>query len=455
MVLVAAIAAGVLINTAGFLQSSAEQTGQESSAQVTNQIQVASKVGTVAGGSSSDTVRFESPSGSVIAIDSGSTVQIKVTANSLSSNSVLTAGPNGGSSGNLGIDADDTLQFTKVSDSTVEIQNQDTGASIEIDTDKGQSLKLIRSGASTSISSAADIQFVRTYDDPNQGEISLLTATITEVAESGGASPNDANTLGITAGTNGEQYVPLDDGDSDDDNIVISDGTVVEVGSDTASGAQIGGSNKIPISTGDTLLFEFVSDSEIRITNQDTGASVNVGAFTGGATDDIQTNSNTIDLIGPDGTELEVSGGSPFVGLTSSDVDAGVSNNFLLVNEKYQIGGGGVSELNIVAIKGSGADQINMEQTTITTIGPDGSNTLTYSADGATEDQTYAVEAIQDDDDSLPVMTDSDRFRIVINPGTLETGETMTLEVTTESGATTEVRVSVPNTLAGESAVQV
>ena len=36
MVLVAAIAAGVLINTAGFLQGSAEQTGQESSDQVTN-----------------------------------------------------------------------------------------------------------------------------------------------------------------------------------------------------------------------------------------------------------------------------------------------------------------------------------------------------------------------------------------------------------------------------------
>jgi flagellin FlaA/flagellin FlaB len=31
----------------------------------------------------------------------------------------------------------------------------------------------------------------------------------------------------------------------------------------------------------------------------------------------------------------------------------------------------------------------------------------------------------------------------------------MTLELTTESGATTEIRVSVPNTLSGETAVQV
>ncbi|WP_225333144.1 archaellin/type IV pilin N-terminal domain-containing protein [Halomicrobium urmianum] len=45
MVLVAAIAAGVLINTAGFLQSSAEQTGQESQEQVTNRLQVLSSTG--------------------------------------------------------------------------------------------------------------------------------------------------------------------------------------------------------------------------------------------------------------------------------------------------------------------------------------------------------------------------------------------------------------------------
>ena len=45
MVLVAAIAAGVLINTAGFLQSSAEQTGEESQEQVTNRLQVLSATG--------------------------------------------------------------------------------------------------------------------------------------------------------------------------------------------------------------------------------------------------------------------------------------------------------------------------------------------------------------------------------------------------------------------------
>jgi len=55
---VAAIAAGVLINTAGFLQSGAEETGQQSSDQVTNRLQVVSAVGEDIDGSNVDTARI-------------------------------------------------------------------------------------------------------------------------------------------------------------------------------------------------------------------------------------------------------------------------------------------------------------------------------------------------------------------------------------------------------------
>jgi flagellin FlaB len=51
LVLVAAIAAGVLINTAGFLQNQAETTGEESSQQVTNSVKIVSATGEVNGGS--------------------------------------------------------------------------------------------------------------------------------------------------------------------------------------------------------------------------------------------------------------------------------------------------------------------------------------------------------------------------------------------------------------------
>ncbi|ERH05145.1 MAG: archaeal flagellin N-terminal-like domain protein, partial [Halonotius sp. J07HN4] len=45
MVLVAAIAAGVLINTAGLLQAQAQQTGQETTSEVSDLIQVGKIVG--------------------------------------------------------------------------------------------------------------------------------------------------------------------------------------------------------------------------------------------------------------------------------------------------------------------------------------------------------------------------------------------------------------------------
>ncbi|MFC6719370.1 archaellin/type IV pilin N-terminal domain-containing protein [Natrialbaceae archaeon GCM10025810] len=45
MVLVAAIAAGVLINTAGFLQTQAEATGEESTEQVSDNVQVVNSIG--------------------------------------------------------------------------------------------------------------------------------------------------------------------------------------------------------------------------------------------------------------------------------------------------------------------------------------------------------------------------------------------------------------------------
>ncbi|WP_439028358.1 archaellin/type IV pilin N-terminal domain-containing protein [Haloarchaeobius sp. DT45] len=58
MVLVAAVAAGVLINTAGLLESTASDTGQDSQAQVSNQIDVVTAVGETDGTGNVTTLNF-------------------------------------------------------------------------------------------------------------------------------------------------------------------------------------------------------------------------------------------------------------------------------------------------------------------------------------------------------------------------------------------------------------
>jgi len=63
MVLVAAIAAGVLINTAGLLQSQAEATGEESAEQVTDRVVVSTVIGDADNFDASDTDPNDLPSG--------------------------------------------------------------------------------------------------------------------------------------------------------------------------------------------------------------------------------------------------------------------------------------------------------------------------------------------------------------------------------------------------------
>ena len=122
MVLVAAIAAGVLINTAGFLQSSAEESGEQASNQVTNRLVEVSTVGTV-GDVSGDAAVTEieittrlAPGSNDVDLD-GATMQW-VTAGS-SSNLVS---DNSGDSGN----ADGTFTYETLRDDDSSISNDNT-----------------------------------------------------------------------------------------------------------------------------------------------------------------------------------------------------------------------------------------------------------------------------------------------------------------------------------------
>ncbi|QCC50611.1 archaellin/type IV pilin N-terminal domain-containing protein [Halapricum salinum] len=118
MVLVAAIAAGVLINTAGFLQSSAEESGEQASNQVTNRLVEVSTVGTV-NGDTVDSIEITTrlaPGSNDVDLD-GATMQW-VTAGS-SSNLVS---DNSGDSGN----ADGTFTYETLRDDDSSISNDNT-----------------------------------------------------------------------------------------------------------------------------------------------------------------------------------------------------------------------------------------------------------------------------------------------------------------------------------------
>jgi flagellin-like protein len=135
MVLVAAIAAGVLINTAGFLQTQAEATGEESTAQVSDRIQVVSQSGTV--NSSGDQIN-------VTEIDFVLAKAPGAGSIDLAQISVELIGANGqesfeldqlDSESNLGTDAGNVTIFTAPGDNDVVLTDSSDRAEVKVDLD--------------------------------------------------------------------------------------------------------------------------------------------------------------------------------------------------------------------------------------------------------------------------------------------------------------------------------
>jgi flagellin-like protein len=127
-----------------------------------------------------------------------------------------------------------------------------------------------------------------------------------------------------------------------------------------------------------------------------------------------------------------------------------------------------VNDMSLVVQKSPGASDINVSATTFELIGPDGTDRFPFT-NGTAVDET---RSLQDDDTSL---TDSgsglilnsrtDRLVVTLNMtalaqngtfvnGALEPGETATLRINTESGATSIIRIQVPQSLSGEESVE-
>ena len=116
MVLVAAIAAGVLINTAGLLQTQAEATGQESAQQVSDRIQIQSATGEVTGSNGDESISAINVT--VTKAPGADDIQLEnVTYEFVTSSGVVTDVVNGSGSGSdIGVITAETEQDSVITD---------------------------------------------------------------------------------------------------------------------------------------------------------------------------------------------------------------------------------------------------------------------------------------------------------------------------------------------------
>lgn len=114
--------------------------------------------------------------------------------------------------------------------------------------------------------------------------------------------------------------------------------------------------------------------------------------------------------------------------------------------------GPSIETVNITVRRAPGSSDIDLENLTISWIGPSGADTFIYGSG-------YTVGDIKGVSDNV-LDTSDDRAVLSINlsdgstPAELESGDDVTIRITTEAGGTTTVRISVPPSLGGEAAVE-
>jgi len=125
-----------------------------------------------------------------------------------------------------------------------------------------------------------------------------------------------------------------------------------------------------------------------------------------------------------------------------------------------------IQTVRITVEKAPGAGNIDLATTTLQFVHSSGSTDLTYgSYDGTGSGTEFGVVAVQDSDGSLNsddvVLNDpADRAQFVLDTSSIVSsttglgeGDTATVQINTQSGGTTEVRMVVPETLSGMESV--
>jgi flagellin-like protein len=139
-----------------------------------------------------------------------------------------------------------------------------------------------------------------------------------------------------------------------------------------------------------------------------------------------------------------------------------------------------VGVVNVTVTLAPGAEELDLTNTTVSWLGPEGTTVLKTRedlsvSDGEASDAVdegknatvadgedfFAYGTVKDADDTAPVLNDADdRFKLVFDysdfteDNGLEPGEEVTIKIDTAAGASTTIRFSVPDSLAEKSAVE-
>jgi len=144
-----------------------------------------------------------------------------------------------------------------------------------------------------------------------------------------------------------------------------------------------------------------------------------------------------------------------------------VTNRVEVVNQHGIVGNNStVKQLNLTIRLAAGSSAVDMNSTSIKYLSDDQVTTLTNSSNGnAAGSETFKLTEVEgtDSDDSFGVLNSgADRYVVTINAGAIEeesgytdneeglsTGDKVQLDVTSQTGGTTQVILTMPQQLAG------
>ncbi|MFA1610585.1 archaellin/type IV pilin N-terminal domain-containing protein [Halobellus rubicundus] len=146
-----------------------------------------------------------------------------------------------------------------------------------------------------------------------------------------------------------------------------------------------------------------------------------------------------------------------------------VTNRVDVINTHGTVGTNeDIANITMTVRLAAGSSSVDMNTTSIKYLSADNVQTLTNKTSGATDTDgdgtstAFSLTNVADDDDSFGVLNSaSDRYEVTIDTSAIEsgsedgeglsTGEQVQLEITSRTGGTTQVILTMPQQLAGKS----